>query len=345
LSNALFRTLATAAVTLSLAAALTPAHAAGRFIIDEENDSIGSFGDRHYTQGLRLAYLSDRLAPSDGWNAPFSWLSSVAPVFGDSPQSRRIDFSAGQSMFTPANLRLVNPDPTDRPYAGWLFAGASLLQQSALSNGNGHMLETFDMQLGVVGPAALAHQAQDLIHDLISDRDALGWSYQLKNEPGVVLSYERKWRLEHPLGDGFGIDVIPSLGATVGNVLTYGEAGAMLRFGQNTQVDYGPGHIQPGRSGSDWFDDSAIGPNAFGWYLFAGVQGRVVGRNVFLDGNTFTTSRGVDKKPFVADITGGAALYWSHRIKLDISFTQRSREYETQPQYDRFGVVTISFGL
>lgn len=339
-----FRVLAAAVAALSTAILATPA-AAGRFIIDEENDSIGTFGDRHYTQGLRLGYLSDRIASGGAWNTPFSWLSGIAPVFAGDASDRRVDFTAGQSMFTPANLRLVNPDPTDRPYAGWLYAGAGLMQQSALSAGNGHMLEDFEVQLGAVGPAALAHQMQDAVHDFISDHEALGWAYQIKNEPGIVVSYERKWRLEHPLGDGFGVDFIPAVGASVGNVLTYGEAGAMMRFGQNSEVDYGPGHIRPGRSGSDWFDDGAIGPSVFGWYIFAGVQGRVVGRNIFLDGNTFTSSRSVDKKLFVIDKTAGASLYWSHHIKLDIAFTERSREYKGQPQPDRFGMVTISFGL
>ena len=328
-----------AAAGLLLALSATPA-SAGRFIIDEENDSIGKFGDRHYTQGIRLGYLSDRIAAGSGWNAPYAWLSDLAPIFEAGPdQNRRMEITIGQSMFTPANLRLINPDPTDRPYAGWLYSGVSLFQQS------GHTLETFNVELGVVGPAALAHQAQDLVHDLLKDREANGWAYQLKNEPGVVASYERKWRLEKPLGGGFGLDLIPAAGAAIGNVLSYGEAGVTVRLGQNTAVDYGPGHIQPGRGGADWFDDSAIGPHSFGWYLYAGARGRVVARNIFLDGNTFTNSRSVDKKVFVADLTGGAALYWSHRIKLDIAFTQRSREYAGQPRPDRFGAVTISFGL
>ena len=53
----------------------------------------------------------------------------------------------GQSIFTPQNLTLKPPDPRDRPYAAWLYAGTSLLQES-----NRHMLENLELDLGVVGP-------------------------------------------------------------------------------------------------------------------------------------------------------------------------------------------------
>jgi hypothetical protein len=207
------------------------------------------------------------------------------------------------------------------------------------------MLENFQVELGVVGPASLAREAQRIIHNLIDDPRAMGWAYQLRNEPGVVLSYERKLRLERPVGDGYSLDFIPSFGASVGNVLTYGEVGAVMRFGRNSEVDYGPAQILPGSGGADWFDDSAIGPRSFGWYVFAGVRGRLVARNIFLDGNSFVASRSVDKKVAVGDLTGGASLYWSNRIKLDIAFTQRSQEFVGQRSPDRFGMVTISFGL
>ena len=70
-----------------------------------------------------------------------------------------------------------------------------------------------------------------------------------------------------------------------------------------------------------------------------------MGRNIFLDGNTFATSRSVSKKIGVADFTVGGSLYWSHHVKLDITFNQRSPEFDTQVRRDRFGMVTISFGL
>lgn len=67
----------------------------------------------------------------------------------------------------------------------------------------------------------------------------------------------------------------------------------MLRLGQRLPLDYGPPRIQPSLPGSGFF----VPPqDRFGWYLFAGVEGRAVARNIFLDGNTFRDSRSVDKE-------------------------------------------------
>jgi len=38
-------------------------------------------------------------------------------------------------------------------------------------------------------------------------------------------------------------------------------------------------------------------------YLFAFVDGRAVGRDIFLDGNTFTDSHSVTRKTFVGDLS------------------------------------------
>jgi len=45
-----------------------------------------------------------------------------------------------------------------------------------------------------------------------------------------------------------------------------------------------------------------------GGYVFAGVEGRAVARDIFLDGNTFQKSPSVDKEPLVGELAVGAAL-------------------------------------
>ena len=163
-------------------------------------------------------------------------------------------------------------------------------------------------------------------------------------EPGVVLSYDHKWRVGMPLGGGLSIDAIPEFGGSVGNIFTYGQVGTMVRLGSNLNADYGPARIRPSLSGSTWFDRSQLdGP--FGWYVFAGVQGRAVARNIFLDGNTFTTSASVDKKTLVADVSAGASLFWVDFAKLDLVLTWRSDEFVGQSQPSRFGGINLSFRL
>jgi hypothetical protein len=321
------------------AAANANADKSEKITILEENDSLYFNSDKHYTQGLRLSYLGPEIDPSDGWNRPFEWLGGLAPVFfsdGSGEHSRRYSLLLGQSIFTPRRTDLFQPDPRDRPYAGWLYAGASLLQET-----NHWMLENFEIDLGVVGPAALGKVVQNDFHEIIDVNQARGWKNQIQNEPGIMLSYERKWRLPL-LGNGQdGVDIIPQGGATIGNVMTYGEAGALLRIGRGLQADYGPVRVRPALSGTDYANARAEGD--FGYYFFAGAAGRVVGQNIFLDGNSFRTSRSVDKKPLVADLQAGASMFWSNGIRLDFSVARRTMEFEGQGSPDVIGTAAFSF--
>jgi hypothetical protein len=317
-----------------------PPQESGRFTLIEENDAFAypNPTDRWYTQGLELNYLS---APIAGTGvAAFLPSSYLDP---GSFRTQRFELVFGQSLFTPENLTLNPPDPRDRPYAGWLYVGAGLYQET-----DHHSLDHLQLLLGVVGPDALGEEVQNGFHGflngLISQHQAAGWGYQLSNEPGVVLTYEHKWRWDMPLGGGFAVDVIPDVGVTVGNVFTYGEAGAIIRLGRNLNVDYGPARIKPATSGTTWFDPSQLqGP--LGWYVFVGAQGRAVARNIFLDGNTFVSSASVEKETYVADLTGGLSFFWSDLTKVDFVLTWRSKEFVTQPEPDRYGGINISVKL
>lgn len=311
---------------------------AGRVTVVEENDAFASSDDRHYTQGLRLSYLSGDITRDGFWDQPFRWLSGIPGLFPDGKENKRkIEWVVlGQSLFTPADKTLANPDPRDRPYAGWLYTGADLLEDRG-----GHSLDTLELLVGVVGRSALGKQTQNDWHDFIKIGEAHGWSHQLQDEPGLVLSYERHWRFEQPLLGNLAVDAVPELGASLGNVFTYGEAGAMVRFGQNLGADYGPAHIRPSVSAT-WFDADGM-TTCLGWYVFIAAQGRAVGRNIFLDGNTWTSSRSVDKKPLVGDLVYGASLFWADKLRADVTVTERSKEFYGQPFKDRFGAITLSF--
>jgi lipid A 3-O-deacylase len=325
--------------SVALLLAATPARAddGQRLSVIEENDSFFD-SDDHYTQGLRLGYLGPDVGAGSGWNEPFDALGSLLPVFpaNAGERSRRYALSLGQSMFTPTVISTDTPDPNDRPYAGWLYVGASLLQDT-----DRRMLEHLELQLGVVGPAALGKQVQRRWHALIGGTEPEGWDSQLENEPGIVLSYERKWRLTLAGDSTTGVDLIPELGASLGNIFTYGEAGAMLRFGHNLEADYGPARIRPALSGTDYFNRDYLDGD-FGICGFVGVQGRAIARNIFLDGNSFRSGPSVDKEPLVADLQAGVSVFWLSGARLDVSVVHRTEEFEAQDGGDAIGVV--SFG-
>lgn len=327
--------------SLAVSATVSPARADDgvRLNLLEENDSLYFNSDQHYTQGFRLSGLEPALTPQSFWNAPFNGMNAVLPVFAPNAQDvdRRYSFFLGQSIFTPSDIHTRAAQPFDRPYAGWAYVGSSMLQET-----NHRMLENFEVDLGVVGPAALGEQVQNDWHQLIGVKQAQGWGYQLRDEPGVVVSYERMWRLPVATIGSFGIDVVPEAGATVGNVFTYGDIGGMLRIGRNLGVDYGPARVRPALSGTDYFDASQM-QGDLGYYFYIGGQGRAVIHNIFLDGNSYTDNTPhVAKKLFVGDLVGGVSLFWTQAVRVDFSAGLRSQEYEGQSSPDKLGTASIT---
>jgi lipid A 3-O-deacylase len=323
------RALGLAAATLAamLGSVAARADDSSRITLLEENDSV-VFGDsdKYYTQGLEFTYLGPDLEVGSVWIGPFDALADLGAfdAEGAGEVSRRYEILLGQSVFTPKDTARENPDPSDRPYAGWLFGGVGLIQDT-----DRRRLDHLELLAGVVGRDAFGEEAQNDWHQFIGVDKSRGWDEQLHNEPGVMLSYERKWRFLQPIGGGFAVDAIPELGITVGNVMDYVEAGGMLRFGKNLEADYGPQRIRPALSGTPYFNSDYLdGP--FGFYFFVGTQGRAVARNLFLDGNTFRESRSVDSEALVGDLTGGLALFWGDAVRLDTAVTYRTEEFEDQ---------------
>ncbi len=333
------RAIVIAAAMLGSGAAL--ADDTTRFGVVEENDSIGFDTDKYYTQGIEFTHLGSDVAADSGWAGPFDALSDLGPfdASGAGQVSRRYEILLGQSMFTPADTSREDPDASDRPYAGWLYGGVGLIQDT-----DRRRLDHLELLAGIVGPSASGKKVQNDYHQFIGVDESRGWDEQLEDEPGLMLSYERKWRLLQPISEGLAVDAIPELGVTVGNVMTYAEAGGLLRFGKNLEADYGPARIRPGLSGTPYFNSDYLdGP--FGFYVFAGTQVRLVARNIFLDGNTFEDSRSVDSEALVGDLMGGVSLFWGDAVKVDGVAIYRTEEFEGQDDATKFAGINVTVGF
>ncbi|MGK2951601.1 MAG: lipid A deacylase LpxR family protein [Thiobacillus sp.] len=293
-----------------------------------ENDIFQESDNNHYTNGLRLGWVP---APDV---SPPDWAVKLARLVPGFPEQGTIrhGYAFGQSMFVANDINIANPPLDEAPYAGWLYASIGLGVES------GKQLDQFGATLGVVGPASLAEPAQKLIHKILGSDEPQGWDTQLRNEPGIILVYQRSWR-EYASTTFLGrqVDFTPHAGAALGNVFTYANTGVTLRYGKRLPSDYGPPRVQPGLPG---LADIAPAPG-FGWYLFAGIEGRAVARNIFLDGNTFRDSRSVDKKPLVGDLQFGFVLDWPE-TRVSYTHVLRSRVYETQDKSEGFGALSVS---
>jgi hypothetical protein len=167
---------------------------------------------------------------------------------------------------------------------------------------------------------------QDSWHHLINKFRSRGWDNQLHDEPTLNLTWQRTQRpLLVNLGQGWAVDALPHYGGTLGNVFTYANAGAQVRLGRNLPADFGASLIRPGSivSAPGAKDDPQV-TGELGYNVFAGVDGRAVARNIFLDGNTWRDSHSVTRKPFVADVFCGASVIW-RRWTFTYTHVYRSR--------------------
>ncbi len=312
------------------------------WVLQIENDFFTQLTntDRHYTNGLRISRIS---APG---GVP-RWLGALArvpsnfgPDMGDPEQ--RWGFSIGHSMFTPDDTDAVALVPDDRPYAAWAYLGFSVHSVYRGVNGSGRQ-DVFAIEAGIVGPSAKGEEIQNAYHKLINVALSNGWDNQLSDEPGLQLIFERKWRSTREELDEqgrFETDMIPHVAVSLGNIMTDVGLGGMLRYGQNLQNDFGPPRIRPGVPGSEGFERV----ETVDWYVFAGLEGRYVLRNIFLDGNTWKDSHSVEKRPFVIDMqVGGAILIGSTR--LTYTHVIMSPEFNEQREWDHFGALTLSWRL
>ncbi len=148
--------------------------------VETDNDSYLMQGsDRYYTDGIFL-YFRHALKVKDKDSAKV--------------KNKVLGFEIGQKIFNPQTGSIYyehdgqladQPYLIDRPFAGYLYAGANL--NLLYSNESNLKLSA---QLGVVGPAAMGKQVQDFVHDNFGFYHPSGWEYQVNNDFEINLSAE-----------------------------------------------------------------------------------------------------------------------------------------------------------
>lgn len=297
-----------------------------------ENDSIGGKGtDENYTSGVRFTYFDIKA------DLPMmaEQVDGLIPTF-DINETTSVFYSFGQNLYTPEDIGSERLNRIDRPWAAHLYGAMGL---ATITDDH---LDEVELSLGVVGPWALGKQTQRFVHKLLpKSPDPRGWKNQLKNEPTIGLGWVRR----HPRFlakdfDNVSLAATPFYGATLGNVHTFANGGIKLRLTpKSEQWQDTPARVRPGLPGTGFFE---IPEKKWSWYLFAGAEGRAVGRNMFLDGNTFRDSHSVDKRYFVADLNAGVAVTYD-QFRISYSTVYRTKEFSNQDEPSVFGTVSLGW--
>ena len=104
---------------------------------------------------------------------PGFWADAENPA-----HSQNVVVKFGQSMYTPQDPARTDLILNDRPYAGLLYVGMAWNRRKHEPQGDSEILDTRELTLGVIGPLALAEEAQNLVHDVIGVDQFQGWDNQ-----------------------------------------------------------------------------------------------------------------------------------------------------------------------
>lgn len=301
-----------------------------------ENDVyLKDITDEYYTAGHSIGLTFPEMDFSnEETKEEYKFLSYLAKVgVANYPRVTRFNIDISQEIYTPKNGQAVIPDKNDRPYAGYLYLSLGM------SNRNNEIEEHFWVNLGMVGPAAFAKETQNFVHKYLS-HDALlkGWDSQLANEFAFNLYYQitRKFHLYN--SDAFSLDFLLTSNTAVGNIDIHLGADIRFRIGHNLHVDFGVPKVNMS------YKASSVSSDDFSIYLFLGSGGRIVGRNLFIQGNTFSEGTGLKLNPFIYDLeVGVAAVYKGFR--LSYVFTYKGKEFRSQQNESSYGSLLLELSF
>ncbi len=309
-----------------------------------ENDMFAGT-DRYYTNGVRMTWVSPAMTKADKNSRLPKWihfLNKVGPFTGRTASENNVSIFLGQNTYTPSDIESSDLIRDDRPYAGMTYLGFGFYSR------NTSIMDSLEFYFGIIGPHSFAEQSQKFLHDFFNWAYPQGWDNQLRDEPALELLFDHKWKfIQSGENEGFRYDAIPHLGAGLGNIYIGARAGVLLRCGWNLPEDFGTHLFLPGSgktASSDKKDTVNNRQGRFGIYFYTGVEGETVLRDIFLDGNTFVKSHGVDRESFVAGIVGGVALT-TGRFTIAYGYFYQTKRFKMQRGKQAYGQINISFSI
>lgn len=302
--------------------------------IENDSKNIGGPGsDQAYSNGIHFAYVYARnqvpkWAPKTLRESEFfkGELANSTANFG---------ISINHQIYTPENIFAIGLLTNDRPYAAWLNVSFSVVLK------NHQRSQSLELSLGTIGPAANGESVQNSFHRWIGTEKAEGWGNQLKDEPAVQINYQQRLNfVEFRSPSGPYFDLIPMFGGGLGNVIIGLHSGLLARLGHNLPEDIGPSRPSGGDTES-FVVPMTTNETRSSYYLFTGIRGNAVARNIFLDGNTFQESHRVKKYPFNFETEVGISAQ-IRPINVTWRFVVRSPEFEQDSGFHSFASVGLS---
>lgn len=179
-----------------------------------DNDQyINPYNDRYYMAGHLINFTTVLNSGKD-----------CASLLGGGVIKKTLELEVGQQIYGPFATWARYTFIQDRPYTGYLYAGAALNwfyeNETALK---------ITAQVGTIGPASMAEKVQKSFHKAFDLKDPEGWEHQLNNEVGLNLEAQYTRLLYRNNNEWLDIAATPSL--RLGNTFSNATAAVQLRIG------------------------------------------------------------------------------------------------------------------
>ncbi len=289
--------------------------------------------DSGYTNGLGVSFGRGPFLEFSEDTLPvhLDYLSRNLYIRTMPDKARGVAHMLFQRMQTPSIITESELQEDDVPWAG-LFALQSIL--FAWDKDRSDQVSFF---LGIVGPLALAEQAQRAVHSAIGADEPQGWDNQIENEFVFRLQARQARKLYTNYSERFGFDVIGIGEASLGTIQSDIQAGVAIRWGTNLKFSHATFNLQADRQ----VNSLSLSPqNDFFTYL--GVQGGYVLNDILIDGNTFEDSHSVPLEHWQEAITAGV-VWKRNRFAYVFQLTSSSSRTPFVGRRDSFGAFGITY--
>lgn len=284
-----------------------------------ENDSYLAGGqDRYYTNGLTLNFKT-ALNPIKTKNENLNKMI--------------LELEAGQKIYNPQSGNIPNSIYVDRPFAGYLYAGASL---NLLYHSESNL--KLNLQGGTIGPASLAQEAQELMHDVVGFYKIDGWQWQVNNEFAINASAEFNYLINRIANDK--VDFTANSYLNVGNTFSGAGVGLTFRSGAINPL-FKSSSSQSRISGSASPKDLAEKE----FFFYAKPTLNYVLYDATIQGGLFNKDKGpivFDTKPLVFTQQFGA-IFSQNRITADFSVLFKTREVKSNAKPHQYGSIALFY--
>lgn len=285
-----------AVATVTSGQALSAEDEVAGWQIDWDNDVWGrGKTDRWYTNGLRLTWTFNsppKMAISRGLLEGSRWLlwDGAEPT---------LSYSIGQTMYTPRDITRSDPQPSDRPWGGFLFT--SVTAHAYREN----EFRATEVKVGVTGKYSFAEDAQKFVHKYITNSSPpMGWDQQLKARPGLQLSHTRVHRIGDAVaGDRIGFQI--GWGASAGTIRTNANISVAAIVGDLSGKN---APILVGNEGDFVVQDFNNRPQFSKAFFYVAASATAVAYNYFLDGKTPYGYSDIDRRKSYTVVTAGISI-------------------------------------